>query len=223
MRFAGQWFDRDAGLVYNHNRWYDSRVGRYLRPDPLFEQGQWQDPYMYVQGNPYTFTDPMGLLTTAIGITINYSSGFEWMPGKGNFSFSLLFVVDGFGNSAVAASTGGGASTVPGASALFQVQSTGAMDLDSYFNSMTQNVGAGGTLGALKALLGKGGKPSPLYVGGEFIMGIPNGGKGGIPDWYTGWSGMFGLATPGFEAHTATEGAEALWYWEGELYKDLCR
>jgi len=80
MRFVGQWFDVDAQLVYNHHRWYDARVGRYLRPDPLFEQGQWQDPYMYVQGNPYTFGDPLGLTRwrdRALEILGDYSDSFD--------------------------------------------------------------------------------------------------------------------------------------------------
>ena len=103
MRFAGQWYDRDAGLVYNHNRWYDSRVGRYLRPDPLFEQGQWQDPYMYVQGNPYTFSDPLGLWVVVIWESVEAGTVF------GGFQ-AIGFAFDSHGNYGSVHTTGIGVS-----------------------------------------------------------------------------------------------------------------
>jgi len=35
FRFAGQYYDEEAGLHYNYHRYYDPRTGRYLRADPL--------------------------------------------------------------------------------------------------------------------------------------------------------------------------------------------
>ncbi|MFG2895365.1 RHS repeat-associated core domain-containing protein [Streptomyces sp. NPDC048248] len=59
LRFPGQYFDRETGLHYNVNRYYDPETGRYLSPDPLGLVPA-ANPYTYVD-DPLAHTDPLGL------------------------------------------------------------------------------------------------------------------------------------------------------------------
>jgi len=65
-RFAGEWQDRELGLVYLRARWYDPTLGRFLSPDPA--EPDLQDPatanrYAYARSNPIQLRDPSGRLT----------------------------------------------------------------------------------------------------------------------------------------------------------------
>lgn len=63
VRFPGQTADAAAGLYYNHNRFYDPVLGRYLTPDPV---GLWAglNVYRYVDNRPTGLSDLDGLATT---------------------------------------------------------------------------------------------------------------------------------------------------------------
>ncbi|MCQ4168162.1 RHS repeat-associated core domain-containing protein [Hafnia paralvei] len=61
LRFAGQYHDRETGLFYNLNRYYDPAMQRYLTQDPL-KLAAGLNFYLYVAGNPVINTDPLGLL-----------------------------------------------------------------------------------------------------------------------------------------------------------------
>lgn len=59
LRYPGQ-VDDGNGLFYNWHRFYDPRVGRYTKADPIGLEGGW-NRFGYVGGNPLGFSDPLGL------------------------------------------------------------------------------------------------------------------------------------------------------------------
>ncbi|MEU1017137.1 RHS repeat-associated core domain-containing protein, partial [Streptomyces sp. NPDC005898] len=59
LRFPGQYFDPESGLHYNHHRYYDPQISRYLTPDPM-GLAPGPNPFSYVR-NPFTWIDPLGL------------------------------------------------------------------------------------------------------------------------------------------------------------------
>jgi RHS repeat-associated protein len=62
IRYTGQRFDAESGLMYYKNRYYDPSAGRFIGRDPLgWEAGA--NLYGYVGGMPTMAVDPEGLLT----------------------------------------------------------------------------------------------------------------------------------------------------------------
>jgi RHS repeat-associated protein len=60
LRFPGQYYDVHSGLYYNHNRYYNPELGRYMEVDPLgLEAGL--NPYAYAGSSPTNAVDPSGL------------------------------------------------------------------------------------------------------------------------------------------------------------------
>ncbi|WP_337165881.1 RHS repeat-associated core domain-containing protein [Vibrio fluvialis] len=59
LRYQGQIEDRESGLYYNVNRYYDADSGQYLSPDPIgFAGGLRPQAYVF---NPLEWVDPLGL------------------------------------------------------------------------------------------------------------------------------------------------------------------
>jgi len=66
LRFPGQYADTETGLNYNMRRDYDPAVGRYVESDPIgLKAGV--NTYAYVQDNPVSYSDPMGLENSTWG------------------------------------------------------------------------------------------------------------------------------------------------------------
>jgi RHS repeat-associated protein len=63
LRFAGQYFDKESGLHYNHHRDYDPTLGRYVQSDLIGLAGG-LNTYLYVGADPNRFVDPKGLITS---------------------------------------------------------------------------------------------------------------------------------------------------------------
>ena len=62
QRFPGQQFDPNTTLHYNYFRDYDPATGRYIEADPIGLRGG-PNLYAYVDGNPVSQVDPLGLET----------------------------------------------------------------------------------------------------------------------------------------------------------------
>lgn len=69
--YAGHVQDAATGLVYMQQRYYDPAIGRFLSVDPVtaYDTGDWRqfNRYAYAFNNPYTFTDPDGRQSKAMG------------------------------------------------------------------------------------------------------------------------------------------------------------
>lgn len=57
--YTGREYDRETGLYYYRNRYYDPKIGRFLTQDPI---GMIDGPnlYTYCNNNPINFVDPFG-------------------------------------------------------------------------------------------------------------------------------------------------------------------
>ncbi len=70
LRLPGQVFDAETGLHQNYLRDYDPELGRYTTPDPSGLAGG-INPYAYVDSNPLTHTDTLGLYQSDIHYYMN--------------------------------------------------------------------------------------------------------------------------------------------------------
>ncbi len=97
LRYQGQIEDRESGLYYNVNRYYDADSGQYLSPDPIgFAGGLRPQAYVF---NPLDWVDPLGLAGDPAKAThITYQGvkggkpyvGYASKPGFGHSAQEIL-------------------------------------------------------------------------------------------------------------------------------------
>ncbi|HEY8946452.1 MAG TPA: RHS repeat-associated core domain-containing protein, partial [Polyangiaceae bacterium] len=75
LGFNGQWLDDESGLFYNHFRYYDPDIGRYLSPDPIGVLGGLNE-YAFVPC-PFEAFDPDGLAKALGGGPMEYTGGYD--------------------------------------------------------------------------------------------------------------------------------------------------
>lgn len=71
IKYAGEYYDAENGLIYLRNRYYDPSIGRFTSEDPIEDELNW---YVYANNNPVMFVDPWGLAVTAEDI-VAFASG----------------------------------------------------------------------------------------------------------------------------------------------------
>jgi len=87
--FTGRDLDRDLGIYYYRNRWYDPSVGRFITKDPIGLRGG-INQYAYVENNPVNYRDPSGLISAeavlfAIGVAGALKLAYELNKYADNF------------------------------------------------------------------------------------------------------------------------------------------
>jgi RHS repeat-associated protein len=81
--YTGRYFDDDAGLQWNLNRWYDPNVGRWLSEDPIGFAGGDPNLYRYVGNSPGDSVDPSGLAgDECTGLTMQADTRGWWQRTK---------------------------------------------------------------------------------------------------------------------------------------------
>ncbi|WP_254636623.1 RHS repeat-associated core domain-containing protein, partial [Acinetobacter oleivorans] len=88
LRFPGQYYDEVTKQHYNHNRFYNPVLGRYLEPDRIGLEGG-LNPYIYTGANPINSTDITGLAARVVnGYWVDDGSNFYTATG-GSFTDRL--------------------------------------------------------------------------------------------------------------------------------------
>lgn len=76
IKYAGEYFDDETGLIYLRNRYYDPSVGRFISEDPIKDGMNW---YAYCGGNPVNFIDSSGLEAVVVsGGNYGESTGYKY-------------------------------------------------------------------------------------------------------------------------------------------------
>lgn len=85
LRYPGQYFDAEADLHYNWQRYYDPRVGRYIESNPTGITGG-VNYYIYANSNPVSFFDTTGEVGVRSGSGGGGGSGTMGLGGYATYN-----------------------------------------------------------------------------------------------------------------------------------------
>ncbi|WP_158628749.1 RHS repeat-associated core domain-containing protein [Dyella choica] len=95
LRFPGQYYDEETGLHQNVNRDYDPAAGRYRQVDPMgHDGGQWS-LYAYVDNDPLSHFDYVGLQTN---LNLFPSGSSQWQGANNYPANPGIYTVAAHGN-----------------------------------------------------------------------------------------------------------------------------
>ncbi len=125
VKYTGQWSEA-LGLYWNHARFYDPTLGRFVSADPVLghlSAPQTLDRYAYAVGNPERFEDPIGrdlwgsitgffggLVSTSLSVAGSVQSAMTnyavWSAGA-SYSQKEAMLLTGFANMGIGIAVGG--------------------------------------------------------------------------------------------------------------------
>ncbi len=114
----GQYFDSETNLHYNHFRYYDPQLGRYITSDPIGLDGGY-NTYLYANANAIRFYDPLGLKSEEFlkcvdnylrgyygdwvaDVLVPYFSAYSYDPRSPNFAEAMTSTAISAGTKAAA-------------------------------------------------------------------------------------------------------------------------
>ena len=183
--YTGHLEDKDIGLTYMQQRYYDPVIGRFYSNDPVDMLGHMQkgnptmgfNRYAYANNNPYKYTDPDGkflnLATGAIGAAIGGVSGaISARVSTGDWSNSgAAFVAGAVVGGAVGATFGAAAVyAAPLSTAAIEATSLGAAVAASATGAVANAAGD-----ALGQVISKGEITDPGSVISSAVVGAATG------------------------------------------------
>ncbi|MGB7128903.1 MAG: RHS repeat-associated core domain-containing protein [Candidatus Rhabdochlamydia sp.] len=80
--YTGEDYEKETGLIFLRNRYYDPEIGRFISADPSLGKltnPQSFNPYTYAGNNPGNFIDPLGLRSARVCV---YPAGTVTKEGK---------------------------------------------------------------------------------------------------------------------------------------------
>ena len=92
-RYCGEYIDKETGLIYLRNRYYDPKLGRFMSEDPAKSGLNW---YVYCENNPLKFVDPWGLWGANVhwGETKKWASAWVGTKGFTEYDAGMLAFYD---------------------------------------------------------------------------------------------------------------------------------
>ncbi len=138
--YASGLYDTQTKFVRFGARDYDCNVGRWVSKDPVGFKGKATNLYQYCKNNPINYSDPNGLWTFSIGVSVDIEIGpITWSGSAG-------IAIDDEGN--VGLYSGGGAGVSVGAKAaggvnIMMSDAEDINDLKGPFNNVSAGLGDG--------------------------------------------------------------------------------